>query len=133
MITDTDIKKLKGVFATKADLKKFATKADLKKFATKVEFKKLDERLCKQEEDLEELKERTQRIELNAISRTEFVGLTEQIETLGKNFDKRMDELSGNIDALAKGMDVEKSEYTAIGLQLDRHKSDKSVHLQVQS
>ena len=118
MITDTDIKKLKGVFATKADLKKLDKRVE-----------KIDERLYKQGEDMEELKERTQRIELNAISRTEFVGLTEQIEILGKNFDKRMDELSGNIDALAKGMDVEKSEYTAVGLQLDRHVNDRSVHL----
>lgn len=31
MITDGDVKKLKGVFATKEDLNKFATKEDLKK------------------------------------------------------------------------------------------------------
>ncbi len=35
MITDTDIKKLKSVFATKKDLKGFAKKVDLKNFATK--------------------------------------------------------------------------------------------------
>jgi len=40
MITDTDIKKLKQVFATKDDLKKCATKDDLKKFATKDDLKK---------------------------------------------------------------------------------------------
>ena len=34
-ITDKDIKKLSGVFATKDDLKNFATKDDLKNFATK--------------------------------------------------------------------------------------------------
>lgn len=35
MITDSDIKKLAKVFATKDDLKNFATKDDLKRFATK--------------------------------------------------------------------------------------------------
>jgi hypothetical protein len=39
MITDNDIKKLKGVFATKDDLKKFATKDDLKKSYSSLEFK----------------------------------------------------------------------------------------------
>ena len=35
MITDTDIKKLKKVFATKDDLKDLATKKDLQVYATK--------------------------------------------------------------------------------------------------
>ena len=39
MITDADITKLKGVFATKEDLKGFATKEDLKRFATKEDLK----------------------------------------------------------------------------------------------
>jgi DNA invertase Pin-like site-specific DNA recombinase len=39
MLTDSDIKKLKKIFATKEDLKKFATKDDLKKFATKEDLK----------------------------------------------------------------------------------------------
>ena len=34
-ITDTDIKKLKTIFATKDDLKRFATKDDLKNYPTK--------------------------------------------------------------------------------------------------
>jgi len=38
-ITDTDIKKLKTIFATKDDLKGFATKDDLKRFATKDDLK----------------------------------------------------------------------------------------------
>src|SRR3989344_965676 len=38
-ITDTDIKKLKTIFATKDDLKGFATKDDLKGFATKDDLK----------------------------------------------------------------------------------------------
>ena len=37
MITDADIEKLKGTFATKEDLVVFATKDDLKAFATKEE------------------------------------------------------------------------------------------------
>lgn len=40
MITDSDIEKLKTVFATKEDLKDFATKADLKEFATKKDLDK---------------------------------------------------------------------------------------------
>jgi DNA replication initiation complex subunit (GINS family) len=40
MLTDSDIKKLKKIFATKEDLKKFATKDDLKKFATKEDLRK---------------------------------------------------------------------------------------------
>lgn len=40
MITDQDIKKLKGIFATKEDLKKFATKQDLERFATKKDLKR---------------------------------------------------------------------------------------------
>ncbi len=35
MISDKDVEKLKGTFATKEDLKAFATKEDLKRFATK--------------------------------------------------------------------------------------------------
>jgi len=34
-ITDKDIKKLSGIFATKKDLEKFATKKDIERFATK--------------------------------------------------------------------------------------------------
>src|SRR3989344_3244247 len=37
MITNTDITKLKEVFATKKDLERFATKKDLERFATKEE------------------------------------------------------------------------------------------------
>jgi len=40
MLTDDDIKKLKGTFATKDDLKRFATKDDLKGFATKDDLKR---------------------------------------------------------------------------------------------
>jgi hypothetical protein len=40
MLTNSDIKKLKRIFATKDDLKKFATKDDLKKFATKEDLRK---------------------------------------------------------------------------------------------
>ncbi len=39
MITDVDIEKLKGTFATKDDIKVFATKDDLKAFATKDDLK----------------------------------------------------------------------------------------------
>ncbi len=35
MITNTDITKLKEVFATKKDLERFATKKDLERYATK--------------------------------------------------------------------------------------------------
>ncbi|MFA4905877.1 MAG: hypothetical protein WC645_05180 [Candidatus Margulisiibacteriota bacterium] len=39
-ITDKDIEKLKGTFATKDDLDRFATKEDLKRFATKEDLKR---------------------------------------------------------------------------------------------
>lgn len=39
MITDTDIVKLKDIFATKDDLNRFATKEDLNRFATKEDLK----------------------------------------------------------------------------------------------
>lgn len=39
MLTDTDIKKLKKIFATKDDLKRFATKDDLRQFSTKDDLK----------------------------------------------------------------------------------------------
>ena len=45
MITDTDIKKLKGVFATKTDLKRFATKIEFSEL--KADVKKLDARVEK--------------------------------------------------------------------------------------
>lgn len=38
-ITDKDVIKLKGVFATKEDLNRFATKDDISRFATKDELK----------------------------------------------------------------------------------------------
>lgn len=40
MITDKDIEKLKGTFATKKDLESFATKKDLEKYATKKDLEK---------------------------------------------------------------------------------------------
>jgi ABC-type Fe3+/spermidine/putrescine transport system ATPase subunit len=56
MITDSDIKKLKAVFATKDDLKQFATKDDLvgmekrqnQKFATKDDLVGMEKRLKKE-------------------------------------------------------------------------------------
>jgi len=48
MITDDDIKKLKGVFATKDDLNRFATKDDLNRFATKDDLETMEKRLKKE-------------------------------------------------------------------------------------
>ena len=45
MITDTDIKKLKKVFATKKDLEAFATKRDLELYLTKDEFRVFERKL----------------------------------------------------------------------------------------
>lgn len=47
MLTTTDIKKLKEVFATKSDIKNSATKSDLKNFATKDDLKNLDLKMDK--------------------------------------------------------------------------------------
>jgi hypothetical protein len=41
-ITDKDVEKLKGTFATKEDLNRFATKEDLNRFATKEDLNKLE-------------------------------------------------------------------------------------------
>ncbi|OGI83403.1 hypothetical protein A2997_01635 [Candidatus Nomurabacteria bacterium RIFCSPLOWO2_01_FULL_36_10b] len=54
MITDTDIKKLKKVFATKKDLEAFATKRDLELYLTKDEFRVFERKLDKKFIDFEE-------------------------------------------------------------------------------
>ena len=128
MITDTDIKKLKGVFATKADLKRSATKADLKKLVTKTEFselkgdvKKLDERTIKLDERTVRIAEKVQSIE----ARLDTFYTKEDLEN---GLRETTDVLLTAMDKIAQGMDVMKHEYTAIGLKLDRHINDKSMH-----
>jgi len=44
-LNQADVKLLKGIFATKDDLKKLATKDDLKDFATKIDLLKMERRL----------------------------------------------------------------------------------------
>ncbi|PIP14808.1 hypothetical protein COW98_05065 [Candidatus Roizmanbacteria bacterium CG22_combo_CG10-13_8_21_14_all_35_9] len=63
MITDSDIKKLKKIFATKDDLKKFAAKEDLKRFATKEDL----ERYATKENLKEELQQLEKRLTNNII------------------------------------------------------------------
>ena len=59
-ITDKDIEKLKGAFATKEDLDRFATKEDLKRFATKEDLKRFatkeDLKRFATKDDLQEFK-----------------------------------------------------------------------------
>ena len=57
-LNQDDIKLLKSIFATKADLKAFATKADLKKLATKTDLKNLEIRIIKRMDDMDNFLDR---------------------------------------------------------------------------
>lgn len=124
MITDTDIKKLRGVFATKKDLDRFATKTDLKRFATKADLKRFATKA-----DLTELDERTVRIAEKVSSLDTRVGNVEENMVTKDDLQNAVSSILDSVDKVAKGMDVLKSEYTAIGLQLERHINDKSMHV----
>src|SRR3989344_3091042 len=120
MITDTDIKKLKGVFATKADVKKFATKIEFSEL--KADVKKLDARV-------EKLDARTIRIVEKVSDMDTRMDSFATKEDLENGLRATTDVLLTAMDKVARGMDVLKSEYTAVGLQLDRHVNDRSVHI----
>ena len=131
MITDTDIKKLKGVFATKTDLKRFATKIEFSEL--KADVKKLDARVEKLDARVEKLDARTIRIVEKVSDMDTRMDSFATKEDLENGLRATTDVLLTAMDKVARGMDVLKSEYTAVGLQLDRHINDKSVHLQVGS
>lgn len=77
MITDADITKLKGVFATKDDLKGFATKDDLGRFATKDAL-----------------------AELRADMQVGFGEVNEKIDTLATAFSRMENTLDGIVGAI---------------------------------
>jgi len=86
MITDADITKLKGVFATKDDLEKFATKDDLKGFATK--------------DDLEKFATKDALAELRADMQVGFGEVNEKIDTLATAFSRMENTLDGIVGAI---------------------------------
>src|SRR3990167_9918459 len=127
MITDTDIKKLKGVFATKADVKKFATKIEFSEL--KADVKKLDARVEKLDARVEKLDARTIRIVEKVSDMDTRMDSFATKEDLENGLRATTDVLLTAMDKVARGMDVLKSEYTAVGLQLDRHVNDRSVYI----
>ena len=132
MITDTDVKKLKGVFATKTDLKRFATKTDLERFATKADLDRFGTRVefNKLEKHIDRLDQTTTRVAEKVSNIDVRVGNLEENMVTKDDLQNAVSVILDSVDKVAKGMDIMKHEYTAIGLQLDRHINDKSVHVQ---
>lgn len=106
MIDDNDIKKLMDVFPTRTELN---TRLD--EFPTRAE---LNTRF----DEFPTTTELNHRLDAFATKADLQEGLHETTQVLLEAMDK-----------ITQGMDAVKHEYTAIGLQLDRHINDKSVHV----
>ncbi len=92
MITDADIKKMKAVFATKADLEGMATKGDLKGMATKRDLKGMATK--------EELKGMATKAELKALDSKMDLGFSEIIKFIGETRNEIVGLLSKQIEEL---------------------------------
>ncbi|MHB8710543.1 MAG: hypothetical protein ACYC6X_03280 [Minisyncoccota bacterium] len=104
MITDTDITKLKGIFATKKDLKGFATKKDLNRFATKEDLKRFatkeDLKRFATKEDLKRFATKDKLAELRADMQVGFGEVNEKIDTLAVAFGRMENTLDGIAGAI---------------------------------
>jgi len=112
MITNADITKLKGVFATKDDLKRFATKDDLKRFATKDDLKRFATK-----DDLKRFATKSDLNEAIADVRIEIGEVRDQNESIAAavgRIENAIDKLSGNIEDL-------RTENSAGAVHLARH------------
>jgi hypothetical protein len=101
MITDTDIKKLKIIFATKEDLKKFITKEDSKKFATKEDIKQLSKRFEEKFTTKEDIKQLSKRFEEKLATKDEMNnGFMEIIKFIGETREEIVGIMTKQLDEL---------------------------------